>query len=188
MTSPPKSTLDSLRSGLDKVKEITKDAEAVQQRLAEARVIAERMAVKSEPTPTDETVRCDKCGIEITTGMQAMLCPKADDCELWPHDSDIETERFAWQMWKGYAHQAFDQMRAERDALKAALASAREREGIVERLRTACNVGLAFIGHEYPDSPVTNAYAKSCEAKLRALAPSQPQAPEDLSGEEKTNG
>ncbi len=185
MTSPPKSTLDSLRSVLDKLKEITKDAEAVQQRLAEARVIAERMAVKSEPTPRDETVRCDKCGIEITTGMQAMLCPKADDCELWPLDSDIETERFAWQMWKGYAHQAFDQMRAECDAHKSSLASAaREREGMVERFIFE----IQSVGADWErvgDYQKRDAVAYLVR-HLRALAPSQTQAPDHLSGEEKT--
>lgn len=28
---------------------------------------------------------CDKCGLEITTGMMAALCPYAMRCEFWPH-------------------------------------------------------------------------------------------------------
>lgn len=39
-----------------------------------------------------------------------------------------------------------------------------------EALEKAVNIGLAFIGSTFPDSPVTDPYVKETEAKLRALA------------------
>ena len=32
----------------------------------------------------DDGPRCDKCGVELTTGLMAVFCPKEADCEFWP--------------------------------------------------------------------------------------------------------
>jgi len=37
------------------------------------------------PTVPGEPPRCDRCGLEITTGAMAALCPNAMECEFWPH-------------------------------------------------------------------------------------------------------
>jgi hypothetical protein len=34
----------------------------------------------------DDGPCCDKCGAPITTGMMAVFCPRAKDCEFWPTD------------------------------------------------------------------------------------------------------
>ncbi len=176
MTSPPKSTLDSLRSGLDKVKEITKDAEAVQQRLAEARVIADRMAVKSEPTPlTDEaddvTMRLTNRHERLRTLARTLESSLAS-AERTVHDYEDEVE-----------------------SMKESLASAaREREGMVERCaevaRDVClEEARVWRVHAHREKIDLQLYAKVAQsnrlgsmvhAAIRALAPSQPQAPDHL--------
>lgn len=36
-----------------------------------------------EPTcPT-----CDTCGAPVTTGLMAVFCPRAEQCEFWPDDA-----------------------------------------------------------------------------------------------------
>lgn len=34
---------------------------------------------------SDDSPRCEKCGLEITTGAMAAFCPNATQCEFWPH-------------------------------------------------------------------------------------------------------
>lgn len=31
--------------------------------------------------------RCSKCGIELTTALAAVVCPRRDACEFWPDDA-----------------------------------------------------------------------------------------------------
>ena len=33
----------------------------------------------------DDTPKCEKCGLEITTGMMPALCQYARECVMWPH-------------------------------------------------------------------------------------------------------
>ena len=35
-----------------------------------------------------ESPRCDKCGVEITTGLMAVFCPRGAECEFYPDDVD----------------------------------------------------------------------------------------------------
>lgn len=35
------------------------------------------------PTAEDAP-RCTLCGAEITTGLMAVFCPRAEACEFWP--------------------------------------------------------------------------------------------------------
>lgn len=40
--------------------------------------------MKSAPsTESHDEPRCDKCGAEITTGLQAAFCEKGKDCEFY---------------------------------------------------------------------------------------------------------
>lgn len=41
-----------------------------------------------ESTPAKDGPFCDECGVEITTGMMAALCPRAEACEFWPDDEE----------------------------------------------------------------------------------------------------
>lgn len=34
----------------------------------------------------DDVPTCDKCGAPITTGLMAVFCPQADQCEFWVED------------------------------------------------------------------------------------------------------
>lgn len=36
----------------------------------------------------DGEPRCDKCGVEITTGMMAVFCPLGTECEFYPKDAE----------------------------------------------------------------------------------------------------
>lgn len=49
-------------------------------------------------TPTDPT--CDKCGAPITTGFMCFFCPRREQCEFFPHDSDAETQEFVRSHWE----------------------------------------------------------------------------------------
>ncbi len=33
-----------------------------------------------------DSVYCDTCGVEVTTGLMAVYCPRAEGCEFWPDD------------------------------------------------------------------------------------------------------
>jgi hypothetical protein len=32
----------------------------------------------------DECPKCDRCGAPVTTGLMAVFCPRAEQCEFWP--------------------------------------------------------------------------------------------------------
>lgn len=36
--------------------------------------------------------KCDVCGIELTSGLMAAMCPFRERCEFWPEDE--ESQRF----------------------------------------------------------------------------------------------
>lgn len=48
---------------------------------------------------------CEQCGLEITTGMMAALCPQARNCCMWPHAGGsydpavIDAELFMANAW-----------------------------------------------------------------------------------------
>ena len=61
------------------------------------------LVAMKKPTMTDPRVpstnttphdpRCDKCGAPITTGMMAVICPHAEQCEFWvPEQSEFLRE------------------------------------------------------------------------------------------------
>ncbi len=41
-------------------------------------------------TDKELTPRCDKCGAEVSTGLMAAFCPKAEACEFWPDDESSQ--------------------------------------------------------------------------------------------------
>ena len=38
----------------------------------------------------DDTPRCDKCGMEITTGLMAVFCPFGKECEFYPEEPELQ--------------------------------------------------------------------------------------------------
>lgn len=36
--------------------------------------------------------KCEVCGIEVTSGLMAAMCPLRDKCEFWP--DDLESQQF----------------------------------------------------------------------------------------------
>ena len=72
---------------------------------------------------------CDKCGLELTTGAMAALCPQAMQCEFWPH-SDGSTnqdgaELLIAKMWIDTACEQIGLQIDERNRLQRELADAR---------------------------------------------------------------
>ena len=43
--------------------------------------------VKNPLDTTSDDPRCDKCGAPITTGLMAVFCPLAKECEFWVEDA-----------------------------------------------------------------------------------------------------
>lgn len=56
---------------------------------------------------SDDSPRCEKCGLEITTGAMAAFCPNATQCEFWPHSDGTPSgdgaELLIARMWIGNA-------------------------------------------------------------------------------------
>ena len=44
--------------------------------------------------------KCDKCGLEITTGFMAFFCPHGSSCDLWPKDSADDVQLLAYRHWE----------------------------------------------------------------------------------------
>ena len=36
--------------------------------------------------------KCEVCGIEVTSGLMAAMCPYREHCEFWPED--LESQQF----------------------------------------------------------------------------------------------
>lgn len=34
--------------------------------------------------------KCERCGVSVTTGMMAVFCPRAEQCEFWPDDEQSQ--------------------------------------------------------------------------------------------------
>lgn len=77
--------------------------------------------------------RCNKCGLEITTGMMAALCPRALECEFWPHSDGTPVqdgaELFMARAWIRNALDQIGMQIADRQRLSAE----------VERLKKAAS-------------------------------------------------
>lgn len=39
---------------------------------------------------SDDIPKCDKCGVELFTGLMAALCPLKEQCEFWPDDEESQ--------------------------------------------------------------------------------------------------
>lgn len=80
-------------------------------------------ALKEQPM-SDDCPKCEKCGLEITTGLMAGLCQYATECTMWPHsngDRELEGgELFMAHVWmdnacKQIALQIDDRKRLEQE-------------------------------------------------------------------------
>lgn len=49
---------------------------------------------------------CDKCGAPVCTGIMAMICPHAEQCEFWPEDPD--SQEFVRQWRERHVNQTGD--------------------------------------------------------------------------------
>jgi len=38
----------------------------------------------------DDCPKCDTCGAPVTTGLMAVFCPRAEQCEFWPEDEQSQ--------------------------------------------------------------------------------------------------
>ncbi len=78
------------------------------------------------PTPSDP--KCDKCGLELTTGAMAAFCPQAMQCEFWPHSdgssSQDGAELLIAKMWINNACEQIGLQIADRERLERELAEA----------------------------------------------------------------
>lgn len=79
---------------------------------------------------SDDAPKCDKCGLEITTGAMAAFCPQAMQCEFWPHsngDKEAEGgELLIAQWWIKNACEQIGLQIDDRKKLSAALAEIAE--------------------------------------------------------------
>lgn len=72
----------------------------------------------------DNDPKCGKCGLAVTTGMMAALCPQARECEFWPHATKPEEEGAELLMAKFWMDNACEQIGLQiddRKRLRAAL-------------------------------------------------------------------
>jgi hypothetical protein len=82
-----------------------------------------------------DTPKCEKCGLEITTGMMPALCNYARQCVMWPHsDGTPEGDGAELLMAKWWMDTACEQIGlqiAERERLERELA---DRKVDIDRL------------------------------------------------------
>ena len=58
--------------------------------------------------------KCDKCGLEITTGFMAFFCPHGSSCDLWPKDSADDVQLLAYKHWEAEMKGMLAEAAAER--------------------------------------------------------------------------
>lgn len=55
----------------------------------------------------DECPTCEKCGVQITTGLMALLCPGREECAMWPADAAPEFVSMFPDTWTADEKQRF---------------------------------------------------------------------------------
>lgn len=80
--------------------------------------------------------KCDKCGLEITTGAMAAFCPNHVQCEFWPHSDGTHgqdgAELLIAKMWIGNAVDQISMQIEDRKRLEQEKADLIERHAKME--------------------------------------------------------
>lgn len=58
------------------------------------------ISVETSLVDEDDEPRCETCGVELTTAMMAVFCPRAEQCEFWPM-GEPENEMFIRRLREG---------------------------------------------------------------------------------------
>jgi hypothetical protein len=91
---------------------------------------------RSVASVVSDSPKCEKCGLECTTGMMAAFCSKGRECEFWPHSNGevalAGAELLMYRFWMDNALEQIALQIEDRKQLDAMRAEALEE---VERLR-----------------------------------------------------
>ena len=70
------------------------------------------LAAASEQGGCVSEPRCPKCDAEMTSALQAAMCPRVEACEFWPEDEG--SSKFMHDMRRGFAEYAAQAAKTQR--------------------------------------------------------------------------
>jgi hypothetical protein len=119
----------------------------------------------------DDTPKCEKCGLEITTGMMAALCPQARNCCMWPRSDGTPeldgAELLFAKLWMDKACEQIGLQIDERKRLERELAEATSRISDERKARELADEEIANLRNDL-DRHIAIATAEASYAEVAA--------------------